>query len=419
MRALVALSICMSVGGGAIWGASDSWMALHNQGVAAAQRQDFQAATDFFRKCWDNAATPFERGVSANDMGVAMVHLNRSKEGLPWLERALAVWKNEPDESRNAAGTTEAIATVLRQLGDYPPAEQLLRQSLTALPLDNEDRARMLNLLADILREEGKPSESRAVFSETLRIQGISWQRQVDSTTGLADLDRSAQSWESSFAEWNSAAEMARQHQAPDIEAVALRGLGETWLDKGDIARAEPLLRRAMAIFQSDPLSRAEMPTTMGFMGQLYLAEDKPAMAQDTLTQAVDLEERLLGDNHPQVAVLLQILGDAAARRTKMDLARDYFDRALRIMAGTFGENSAPTGVVLANWATAEQRAGDIGQALAQFQKSLEILRMAGREAAAVRMTTLERYAQLLKATHRGKEASALFAEVKSLRAVR
>jgi tetratricopeptide (TPR) repeat protein len=161
------------------------------------------------------------------------------------------------------------------------------------------------------------------------------------------------------------------------------------------------------------------MPTTMGFMGQLYLAEDKPAMAQDTLTQAVDLEERLLGANHPQVAVLLQILGDAAARRTKMDLARDYFDRALRIMAGTFGENSAPTGVVLANWATAEQRAGDIGQALAQFQKSLEILRMAGREAAAVRMTTLERYAQLLKATRRGEEASALFAEVKSLRAVR
>jgi tetratricopeptide (TPR) repeat protein len=409
----------MSVGGGAIWGANDSWIALHNQGVAAAQRQDFQAASELFRNSWDVAGSTFEQGISANDLGVALVRLNRGKEGLPWLERALAIWKNEPDESRYAAGTTQAIATVMRQLGDYPPAERLLRQALTAKPLDNEDRARMLNLLADILREEGKPSESRAVFSETLRIPGISWGRLADSTTGLADLDRSAQSWESSFAEWNSAAEMARQHQAPDIEAVAMRGLGETWLDKGEVARAEPLLRRALAIFQSDPLSRAEMPTTMGFMGQLYLAEDKPAMAQDTLTQAVDLEERLLGDNHPQVAVLLQILADAAARRTKIDLARDYFERALRIMAGAFGENSAPTGVVLANWATAEQRAGDIGRALAQFQKSLEILRMAGREAAAVRMTTLERYARLLKATHRGKEASALFAEVKSLRDVR
>jgi hypothetical protein len=102
-----------------------------------------------------------------------------------------------------------------------------------------------------------------------------------------------------------------------------------------------------------------------------------------------------------------------------MDLARDYFERALRIMAGKFGENSATVGVVLAIWATAEQRAGAIARAVAQFQKSLEILRVAGREAAAVRVTVMERYVQVLKATHRGEEASALLAEVNSIRDVR
>jgi hypothetical protein len=75
--------------------------------------------------------------------------------------------------------------------------------------------------------------------------------------------------------------------------------------------------------------------------------------------------------------------------------------------------------VVLAIWATAEQRAGAIARAVAQFQKSLEILRVAGREAAAVRVTVMERYVQVLKATHRGEEASALLAEVNSIRDVR
>lgn len=420
MRALAALTICVSLGCGAACAAADEcWKGLHDQGVAAMDRKDFEAASEFFRKSWDVAETTFEYGLSANDYGVALFQLDRYKDALPWLQRSLAIWKSDPARSRYALQTTEAVGAVLRQLGEYRAAEQLLLRALVPTPANNEDHALILNLLADILREEGKPSEARDVFSETLRLKDISWKSMVQSIIGLADLDRSAHSWDNSFAEWNGAAEMAREHNAPAIEAVALRGLGETWLDKGDLARAEPLLRRALAIFRSIPVSSGEVPTTLGFIGQLYLSEDKTALAEDVLTKALDEQEHVLGENHPQVAILLQMMGDAAARRSKMELARDYFDRALRIMEGRFGENSMMAAVVFANWATSEQRAGDFAEAVARFQKSLDILRMAGQQAASVRASVMERYAQVLKASHRGKEASALLAQVKGLRDVR
>ena len=99
-----------------------------------------------------------------------------------------------------------------------------------------------------------------------------------------------------------------------------------------------------------------------------------------------------------------------------MDLCRDYFGRALHIMTQTFGEGSAISAAVFANWGVAEQRSGDNGRAAAQYEKALAILRTGGRDAAALRMFVTEKYAALLKSTHHRKEANALLAEVKSIR---
>ena len=157
--------------------------------------------------------------------------------------------------------------------------------------MNNEDHARILNLLADILREEGKPSESRDVFSETLRTQGYFLEKHgsIHHRPGRSGSQRTFVG--NSFAEWNGAAEMAREHQAPAIEAVALRGLVKHGLTRAIIARAEPLLRRAIAIFRSILGFQRRGAHHLGFIGQLYLAEDKTALAQDTLTQALDLAE--------------------------------------------------------------------------------------------------------------------------------
>ena len=72
-------------------------------------------------------------------------------------------------------------------------------------------------------------------------------------------------------------------------------------------------------------------------------------------------EAASVGSNHPQVAIVLELLGDTAALRNQMDLCRDYFGRALHIMTQKFGEGSAISAAVFANWGVAEQRSGDNG----------------------------------------------------------
>jgi tetratricopeptide (TPR) repeat protein len=266
------------------------------------------------------------------------------------------------------------------------------------------------------MREEGKGAQSRQFFEDALRIPGVSWKRLAESHIGLADLDRDNRLWDDSVVEWNRVARMALDHHAPTLEAVAWRGLGATWLEQGNTARAEPLLRRALAAFESDPGSANQAASTRSYMAQLYLDEDKPALAEDALARALANEERTLGCMHPQVALLLEMMGDAAALRNHAQSARGYYGRALRIMAEKFGENSMVAGAVLANWAMAEQRAGDAARAAEEYQRALAILRTAGRDAHRLRITVMERYAHVLESMHRAREAHALLAEVKSFR---
>ena len=216
MRILAALTICMSIGSGAMLRADDSWKTIHDQGLAAMSRNDFQAASQLFEKSWERAGTPVERAISANDLGVSLHQSGREKEAATWLDRALTIWKADPSTNLYATRTAEALGTVLRILGDIPAAEKLLRETLAAGIENGEDKARVLNLLGEVLHEEGWNGESREAFAEARGIPGASWERLVDSNAGLADLDRNARSWDDSVAEWNSAADLfARAHRAP------------------------------------------------------------------------------------------------------------------------------------------------------------------------------------------------------------
>jgi tetratricopeptide (TPR) repeat protein len=312
--------------------------------------------------------------------------------------------------------TSEALATALRAQGEYSMEAHLLRETLARYAVHQEEKALILNLLADSMREEGKSSAAQTTFRDVLRMQGISWKRLFEANAGLADLDCTGRVWEESAAQWNTAANLAHEHHDDAREAIAWRGLAEIWLGQGNLARAEPLLRRALKVFENDPFSGDQIAPTLSCLGQLYLSENKPALAEDVLTRALAKQEAMVGSKHPQVALLLELLGDTAALRNQMAVARDYFGRAQRIVEQKFGEDSPICGAVFANWGVAEQRSGDKNRAAAQYEKALTILRAGGRDVAALRMLVIERYAALLKSTHRRKEANALLAEAKSFR---
>jgi tetratricopeptide (TPR) repeat protein len=292
------------------------------------------------------------------------------------------------------------LADVYRTSGDYAGAERVLR----------EGAGMLRNNLADLLREEGRSTEARALFEESVRESSDSWRRRVGALIGLADIDRQQGNWEASVDQWNEALEICRREHDEQSEAIALEGLGVTWLQSGTAVRAESLLRRSLRMMENNPdMPPEEVATAHSGLAELYRSENKLALAEDEWSRAIQIDRGVLGEAHPQVAVLMAKLAEVYSVRGEFGLAREYAARASRTMRDTFGEDSMPVATALTNQAAVEQRAGDFDAAARDYESAIRIAR-GHPEHRALQAVMIQRYAGLLKAMHRQREAKALVA---------
>jgi tetratricopeptide (TPR) repeat protein len=408
MRTIAALALVVSLTN--VCRAED-WASAHDAGLEAVQRRDFASAIPFFLKSEELAQSIRQHALSANDLGVAFYQSGRDGEARNSLRAALNYWRQLPDESIRFSQTAGALATVERLLGDYGGAEALLRDSLQMSGTGDSSRSYLMVTLGDILREQGKFAEARPYLQQSLSLAGSSWRPQFNSTLALAELERDTKNWDASEQAWNRAAEVARQHAYKGGEAACIRGLGQTWLDRKNLSRAEPLLKNALALYESEGLrDDGQIAVTLTSLGDLYLAEDKTGMAEETLGRALAIDERTLGPTHPQVALVLEALAESFAIRNQADLARSYLDRAQSIMAARFGEQSSLRAGVLANWGVVERRMNHPDLAAAQFRKALDTLGPDRNDPTGLRSSIVRLYAEVLKQTHHKQEAEQLLA---------
>ncbi len=417
MRIGILLTIYVSLAAGAFAEERvQQWAAIHGEGLAANARQDYAAAAGLFEQSWPLARRAEERGISANDLGQTFRRLGRLREAREWLERAYREWRAVPQAGPNLAIAAAGLGDLYRDAGDYARAELLLREALSASNHDRESKEVIRNNLGDLLREEGRGPEARALFLDALAEPEVSWLQRANALSGLADVERQAGDWEESERNWNEVLETARAQKHELLEAIAARGLASLWRDAGTFAGAEPLSRRAVWLGYTTPRAPAEqVATALSGLAAIYRGQDKLALAEDAWGRALQLERPVLGDTHPQVAWLMEMLSDVYSARGERELARDYATRALDAMSGSFGENSLPAAVALANRATTEERARDPDAAAGDYARALGIART-HPENNPLRLALTRRYAALLKSMHRDREAKRLATMAKSFR---
>jgi tetratricopeptide (TPR) repeat protein len=420
MRTPIALAIyvslnaaCLAEGPVAV-NNNTEWAAAYEAGLAAGQGPNNQQALDLFERSWETSRTAGERGMSAASLGRTYNRLGRVNEAKEWLERARQAFNTDPRLASKLAITASALADVYRTMGDYPGSERLLREALVSPSCDAESRAMLRNNLADLLREEGRSSEAQPLFKESIGLDVISWQQRVGALIGLAEIDRQNGEWAASINRWNEVLETCRRERDERAEATALRGLGAAWLDSGAPARAEPLLRRGLRMMENNAnMPPEEVASAHSSLAELYLSENKLALAEDEWSCALQIDSTVLGQGHPQVAVLMAKLSDVYSARGEFGLAREYARRAAETMKGSFGDNSMPVATALTNQAAVEQRAGDFDAAAKDYERAIRIAR-SHPEHRALQAVMIKRYAGLLKAMHRSGEAKALYTEARS-----
>jgi tetratricopeptide (TPR) repeat protein len=394
-----------------------NWSTVYDAGLAANQHHSYEESLGLFQRSWEASRTAEERGVSATSLGQTWRQLDHPKEARVWLERARQAFSTDPRLGSRLAVSAADLADLYRATGDYPGAERLLREMVVSPSCDAESKALLRNNLADLLREEGRSTEAEPLFEDSVGLDAVSWKQRFAALIGLADIARQRGDWEASVDHWNEALRICRRERNEGAEAVALHGLGTTWLKAGEPGRAEPLLRRALWIMENDPgMPPEQLAGAHSGLAELYRSENKLALAEDEWSRALRIDRTALGDAHPQVAILMEMLSDVYSARGEFSLAREYATRASETMSVSFGENSMALAAALTNRATVEERASDLGAAAKDYERAIDIARV-HPEHRSLQVVMIQRYAGLLKAMHRPREAKALDMEARSFQA--
>jgi tetratricopeptide (TPR) repeat protein len=388
-----------------------TWSSVHNAGLAANVANRHEEALTLFRQSLDLAHNPVESAVSSEEIGIELHNLGRAVEAKESLERAATVLRTLPDGAAQMSKVDAVLADIARNSGAYPEAERLFRAALTECPGADAGCVSIQNALADLLREQGRTGEAAQLFSLILANPKLTYHQRIDALLGLADIDRTIGAWQASVGEWNQVIETAQRANDMFYQAVALRGLGATWLDAGVPARAEPLLRRSLSLMQSDPSAAPEqIAVVLKSLSDLYSSENKLAMAEENLSKAIAMARRTLGEDHPQVAEMGENLAWIFADRGEIAAARELSAHSLDVMSKTFGAESLPVAGALATRAYIEVRAKDLNAAAENYRRALQIVR-SHPDNQRIELTLIQRYRDVLKALHRNQEIAALKTE--------
>jgi len=388
--------------------AADEWNARQQAARAALQHHDYAEAVRLFGESVSLSTSDFERVTALASYGIALNREGRNSDAKTALEQALAA-REKADIGDQRIVILGVLASVNRSLGDYHGAERVLRAAIDDPSATGGARATLVVNLTDLLREEGRASEARLVLDEASQLTGLSREDQISILVETAELTRDLHLWNESVVEWNKIGEMAANGDSPELEEMFAGGLGETWFLAGNLARAEPLLRRSLQLLREDSgTSPSQVATALGLMARLYINQSKLALAEEALNEAIAKDEETLGAVHPQVAPLLELRAEVLSRRGEIQSARNDVEQARSIMTSHFGSNSTEVAGVLTELGDVEARAKRPDAAVVQYAMAMDLLRAGGADGIRFEPALVARYAAALKAAHRPEEARAL-----------
>ena len=394
---------------------ADEWNSVHRAGVEAYRRGAYEEAATLFASAAPLAAMPVERAINASDRGAALHAAGRVVEARQWFESAMAIWLPLPGHGDTMVETALGLCDTARAAGDFSAAEKTLRTALV-VGITVEHRAQLQNELADMLREQDRIAESRPLFEATLHLKGISNIREIEALLGVADLDRRVLRFDTSIDEWARAIRLARTEGDATQEALGLRGLGTTRMNSGDLAGAEPLLRRSLEMIRREGAHPRQTAATLSCLAALYRVENKYSLAEEAWVEALGIFRKTAGEEHPQTAVIMESLADLYSAERRFDAATEYAAHALAIMRNALGPAAAATAGALGTVALVKQREMHTEAAAADYAAAIDILRRSNAMSDQIAVAIMSRYAEVLATLHRTQEAKEIRAEMKTFR---
>jgi len=242
------------------------------------------------------------------------------------------------DQPATKSALLAAVGAVYDSLGQYKEALPILTESLTLQP-QSHDKSRIATLL-ELGRAHwnaGDLSGAEAPLQEALH---------------LSQDNFGAASQESGRSLW---------------------ALAQLRYQQGRFTGAKELYNRSLNILETTSAPATDVSGLLDDLAQVYADEQQWALAKQTYERALEIDRRVLGDDHPRVAMRLNNLAVVAQHIGDLKLAEALFRDAIRRDERAYGNQHPETGTARGNYGLLLQREGRLAEAEPLLRSALDV----------------------------------------------
>ena len=142
-----------------------------------------------------------------------------------------------------------------------------------------------------------------------------------------------------------------------------LWALGRLRLQQGRFREAQDLFIKSVAILESDKAPETDISSLLDDLAKVYTRGQQWALAKQTYERALDIDRRVLGDDHPRVAQHLENLAIVEQTIGDPKQAETLYRDALKRMDSAYGERHPETAIVKGNYGLLLQHEGRLTEA--------------------------------------------------------
>ncbi len=399
-----------------------SFVELTELGHIAYDRGDYREALKHLKMAKELAGNESSdnAAIAASNLAALDLTLGRSAPAVAGYREAVRLLEPRGEQDPRYRLSLSQLADALHQRGEFAEARQVLNRLASII---GRDAAPETNALTRLRMSEARTEVAAGQYGKAEEIyRHVLANSPTNSAIRAAALDGLGEAYltkgklaiaETAFREahsiWNLLGQSARA-------ASTCNRLGSRWLSDRKPRRALPYLHRALAVFEEKGINGVHLVSTLNNLGQAYRFAGDAQKALHYYGRAVETAKRDLGADHSMVAAVELNMGDFAMTRKKYVEAEHHLRQALLIDQRRLGSDHPAVARDLAWLATLHLLQKQRSAASEEFGAALAALDRSGVPFTPEHARWIELRAALLRENENYAEAAKLDAKAMRIR---
>ena len=263
--------------------------------------------------------------------------------------------------------------------GNQVTAREILDSGAKRLQAGLQDqpatKAALLATVGSVYDSLGQFQDALPLLDESLQLQAQSHDNsRVDTLMELGRARIGAGDLRAAEAPLQEALRLAQNDAGAMSVATghALWSLGMLRFERGQVSEAKDLYIRSLDILDKSKAPQTDVSAVLSDLAKVYVLEQQWELAKQTHERALEIDRRVLGDDHPRVAFRIQNLAIVAQNMGDLKLAESLYLEALRRQQHTYGDRHPETASAKGNYGLLLQREGRLSEAEPLLRSALE-----------------------------------------------